>query len=292
VQDTASHWFSAIDCIHGHTAEGIWTLQPVVDDRNFLYRAQATFANHKTNWGCDCLLELGWEPSFQPPDPPTQQVAAQVKPAASGTIADYSVVSMLPPVVSWFRGEVDCQHGTTLSGVWLGTPGQPPLANLQSEGLQNHQRVLSACNCTYQSGALMAVPIQQVTDVPPYATIAIPQNASGQPPSDFVFDSQGRLSFPAGGNVAVSASFSLLQSCAGGAAGFGFVCTTTPSTAPAMSGPVVTFGTLTDVNGAATVVLSWSGTVPPDTSFDLAFSSGCQFVTDVQTGSLSVTLLP
>jgi hypothetical protein len=66
--DTPTHWWSNVDCPHGHSQSGLWLAQPIVDDRNFLTQAPHRFANHQAlHPDCDCDLVIGYTPSYTPP---------------------------------------------------------------------------------------------------------------------------------------------------------------------------------------------------------------------------------
>jgi hypothetical protein len=62
-----NHYWSLVDCAHGHSQSGLWTVTGVVDDRNFVPMAQPAFANHLARFpDCDCTLQIGYVPIYTP----------------------------------------------------------------------------------------------------------------------------------------------------------------------------------------------------------------------------------
>jgi hypothetical protein len=288
VQVDATRWLSVIDCPHGHSQSGVYLNRPIQDDRNFLEQADPAFANHQVLFPeCTCSLNMEWQPSYSPPDPPALELlptqAEEATPQAVG--ATFSLWQMYPKL---YGGTVVCQHGWTQSGVWMGAAEWPVSQTVQNSTFQNHQRLFGCTDAIPLPTALATA-----TLLPQNGVLRTTQVALGQTPgtlaSPFVVDRLGRLSVTVAGLLTVSATFSLNLSIANGGGGAARL-RLPPAASPNLTVAQATSVGLTDVNNHATATIGYSAQVAANTSIEIDYVNVSGFIQDVQGGTLTVGL--
>lgn len=288
VQVEATRWLSLVDCVHGHSQSGVYLNRPIQDDRNFLEQADPAFANHQSLFPeCDCALNLEWQPTYSPPDPPIVELqspaSAEATPQAVG--ATFTLWRMYPKL---YGGTVVCQHGWTQSGVWMGASDWPVSQTVQDSTFQNHQRLWGCTDAIPLPSAIASATFLPHNGVPRTTQVALGQTP-GTLASPFVVDGLGRLSVTVAGLLTVSATFSLNLSIVNGGGGAARL-RLPPAASPNLTVTQATSVGLTDANDHATATIGYSAQVAANTSVEIDYVNVSGFVQDVQGGTLTVGL--